>query len=198
VARKERLLQEVLERARKAETEAAELKSKLKVDTAAQKKAQRDMETALAEATAVSQRSEREYLTLRDSVESLTDGFRSDFERLRSEMKRREDALKHEASMASQKYQRLVEEIKAKEEARGEVAKLREEDKKLEAQIEEELRAEIQLLRVEVERSSGATDEAGKTATEITNELARLKRLLRAAGRDTSTEGGSPDLPAPT
>ncbi len=105
VARKERLLQEVrlasflrvsklkrkqlLERARKAEAEASSLKAQLKSETSTSKKTLRGMESSLAEATALSQKSEREYITLRDSIKGLVESFKTDAERLREEMRKR-------------------------------------------------------------------------------------------------------------
>ncbi|KAG8696783.1 hypothetical protein FRC09_008268, partial [Ceratobasidium sp. 395] len=53
VSRKERLLQELLERARKAENECQLLKNQLKTETTSSKKSLRDMETTLAEAKTV-------------------------------------------------------------------------------------------------------------------------------------------------
>ena len=108
VSRKERLLQEVLERARRAESEASNLKAQLKNETTTSKKAVREMETALAEATALSQKSEREYLTLKDAVKGLQDGWRTDVERLQEEVKRKEEAWKKEIEQVNLKYKTYV------------------------------------------------------------------------------------------
>lgn len=108
VSRKERLLQEVLERARRAETEASLLKAQLKNETTTSKKNIREMETALAEATALSQKSEREYLTLKDAVKGLQDGWRIDVERLQEEVKRKEEAWKKEIEQVNLKYKTYV------------------------------------------------------------------------------------------
>src|SRR5882762_3891669 len=82
---------QVLERARKAETEAASLKTQLKAETINNKKSIRDMEAALSESTALSQKSEREYITLRDSLKSMTESWKQDIERLRDEMRKKEE-----------------------------------------------------------------------------------------------------------
>ena len=108
VSRKERLLQEVLERARRAESEASNLKAQLKNETTTSKKSIRDMETALAEATALSQKSEREYLTLKDAVKGLQDGWRADVERLQEEIKVKEVVWKKEIEQVNLKYNTYV------------------------------------------------------------------------------------------
>ena len=96
VSRKDRLLQEVLERARKAEAEAAELRGQLKHESTNQKKVMKQMETTMAESTALSEKSQREYVTLKDSVKDLQEGWQTDVKVLRTEMKRREDEWKKE------------------------------------------------------------------------------------------------------
>lgn len=108
VSRKERLLQELLERARRAESEASNLKAQLKNETTTSKKTMRDMETALAEATALSQKSEREYLTLKDAVKGLQDGWRADVDRLQEEIKGKEAAWKKEIEQVNLKYKTYV------------------------------------------------------------------------------------------
>ena len=108
VSRKERLLQEVLERARRAESEASNLKAQLKNETTTSKKNTREMEVALAEATALSQKSEREYLTLKDAVKGLQDGWRADIERLQEDVKRKEEAWRKEIEQVNLKYKTYV------------------------------------------------------------------------------------------
>src|ERR1700733_11562660 len=121
---------QVLERARKAEKEAAALKAQLKSETTANRKTQRDMEHALSESTALSQKSEREYITLRDSLKAMTDGWKADTERLREEMTKREEKLQAEAEGMGRKYKRLVEELKSAKDggAKDSVISLRAED----------------------------------------------------------------------
>lgn len=96
VSRKDRLLQELLERARKAEAEAADLKAQVKADSTNQKKLMKQMETTMVESTAVSEKAQSEYITLKDSVKGLRDGWQADVDFLRTEMKKREDEWKKE------------------------------------------------------------------------------------------------------
>ena len=98
----------VLERARKAEAEAAALKTQLKSETSTSKKSIREMEAQVAQCTAVSQKSEREYITLRDAIKHLGDGWKQDVERLKREMHERETKWKKEAEDVGFKYRRLL------------------------------------------------------------------------------------------
>ncbi|KAG5644878.1 hypothetical protein DXG03_007519 [Asterophora parasitica] len=164
VARKERLLQEVLERARKAESEAAALKSQLKTETTTAKKSVQEMKAALSESTALSQKSEREYITLRDSIKGLVESWKADTERLREEMLKREEKVNAEAETVGKKYQLLLEEVRSAEGGRAEVKKLRELDKQVASDVEQAWRDEIARMKEEVERSSQESMEAASTA----------------------------------
>ncbi|KAJ6514977.1 hypothetical protein C8R47DRAFT_1089301 [Mycena vitilis] len=183
VARKERLLQEVLERARKAEAEATALKTTLKSETGTSKKALREMEAALAESTALSQKSEREYITLRESLKGLVEGFKRDGERLREEMTRREEKWRGEAEGVGRKYRLLLEEIQGAGEGRKEVQAAREADEKAAREVERGWQEEIKRLKEEVSRSSKESQEAGDTARQLSAELARLRRLMQGVRR---------------
>ena len=164
VARKERLLQEVLERARKAEAEAAALKSQLKSETSTSKKTIREMESALSESTALSQKSEREYLTLRDSLKHLTEGWKLDTDRLRDEMRKREEKLKAEAEKVGKMYNQLVQEVKVAKESKEEVKRLREEDRSKQEEVSKFWIGEIEKLRQGVEKDGKDSEEAARLA----------------------------------
>ncbi|ESK89330.1 hypothetical protein Moror_16248 [Moniliophthora roreri MCA 2997] len=189
VARKERLLQEVLERARKAEAEAATLKGQLKTETASSKKSLREMESQLSESTALSQKCEREYITLRDSLKSMKESWKSDTDKLRDEMRKREERWKNEAEAMGKKYRLLVEEVKKSNESREALSKLKEEEKKVNKELEDSWKEEIEKMKAEVERSSKEQQEASETARHLAAELARLRRLMQ---RVPSTDDGTP------
>jgi len=106
---------QVLERARKAEAEAASLKQHLKQETSTSKKTIREMETQLAESTALSKKSEREYITLRDSIKSMSDTWKLDVESLKSEMRKKEDKWRREVDGVGKKYKDLCLTVKEKE-----------------------------------------------------------------------------------
>ncbi|KAI0761781.1 hypothetical protein BD413DRAFT_234975 [Trametes elegans] len=186
VARKERLLQEVLERARKAESEVVTLRSQLKNETSTSKKTIRDMESTLAENTARTQKAEREYTVLRDSIDGLVKSFHSDANNLREEMARREEKLKGEAEEMGRKYRLLLEKIQQERddggEGIGELRRLTQENERIGKEIEDGLRSEMRQLREEVDRSTKESEEATQTAKILAAELGRLRRLMRQAG----------------
>lgn len=84
-------------------------KSQLKQETANAKRSIREMELTLAESTALSAKSEREYITLRDSMKHMVDGWKADVERLREDMGRKEREWKEEAAAMAKKYEALCQ-----------------------------------------------------------------------------------------
>ena len=163
------------------------------------------METALAESTALSSKSEREYITLRDSIKSMTESWKSDTDRLREEIKRREEKWKVEEQSMGKKYRLLVEEVQAAETARLQSVDLREENTRIGKELEEAWAEEISAMRTAMEKSNKDSEEANATAKcvvstfrsatdadvampcrELAAELARLRRLMRTAGRAES------------
>ncbi|KAH8108321.1 hypothetical protein DFH11DRAFT_1634401 [Phellopilus nigrolimitatus] len=190
VARKERLLQEVLDRARKAEAEATALKTQLKSETTVSKKAVREMEAQVHQSSAVSQKSEREYITLRDAIKHLSEGWKQDVDKLKREMQEREAKLRKEAEDVGGKYRRLLEQAEKERKARSTVEELRAGEMGLQGEWERLLRAQIDELRISVQRSEQESTRAGKTAQDVSNELSRLRSLIRAVER-TDEEDGS-------
>ena len=126
------------------------------------------MESTLAESTTLSQKSEREYITLRDSIKSMTESWKHDTDRLRDEMRKREDKLKKEAESAGKKYKQLVEEVKAAQEQQVLVKDLQQESSQIRTEIEDEFREEIRKLKTQVEMQSKQSDEAAQTARLVT------------------------------
>ncbi|KAJ3885799.1 hypothetical protein GG344DRAFT_91158 [Lentinula edodes] len=159
VARKERLLQEVRPRARKAETDATQLRSQLKSETSQSKKSLREMEVALAESNALSQKSERD-------LKHLTESWKSDTERLHDEIRKREEKWKGEAETLCKKYRKLVEEVQASRKGEEVVKVLREEDRNKAKEIEDRWMKEIDI--------KSDSKEDSETARQLSAELARL------------------------
>jgi len=143
-----------LERARKAEAEAANLKSQLKTETTTSKKTIREMEAALSESTALSQKSEREYITLRDSLKSMTESWKQDTDRLRDEMRKKEEKQQAEAQRIGKLYRDGQEVLN----------KLKEEDRKCSEDVNIYWKKEIEAMKVEVEKDSKNSEQALKTA----------------------------------
>ncbi|KAF8972776.1 hypothetical protein BDZ97DRAFT_1649862 [Flammula alnicola] len=191
VARKERLLQEVLERARKAEAEAAALKAQLKNETSTSKKTIREMEATLSESTALSQKSEREYITLRDSLKGMAESWKQDTDRLREEMRKREDKLQAEAQRLGKMYRDLVSEIQKSNEGKELLKKLKEENQTRSKEVEKYWTEQIESMKQEVDKESRNSEEANRIAKHLSEELARLRRLMQSAGRRTSSDDNS-------
>ncbi|PVG00752.1 hypothetical protein CPB86DRAFT_700554 [Serendipita vermifera] len=186
VSRKERMLQEVLERARKAESEAAELRAQLKTDSTSQKKALREMEVSLAESTALSSKSQREYVTLKDSIKGLEEGWQTDIDTLRVEMKKREEKWKKEVDEVNLKYKGLVKLTQAAQAERAKMEALKAESRALDAKFEEVFKEELRSLADAIQQSSKKSDEANVTAERLSDQLAHIRQLMRMGRRPES------------
>lgn len=208
----------MLERARKAEAETVALKAQLKAETTNSKKSLREMEAALAESTALSSKSEREYVTLRDTLKGMKATWRTDVEGLREDMRKREERLRSEAETAGKKYAKLLEESKARKADVQNVEQLREQDTRIRREVEEEFRDQMLALKKEVQSSSEASQKAEKTAQyvalslfhhspfvgvwlihafflshrHLAGELARLRRLMQSTSQPAPEAEGSP------
>lgn len=197
VARKERLLQEVLERARKAEAEAAALKAQAKAEAAAAKKSV----ATVNEAVTQSQKAQREYVTLRDSITGMTQGWKNEVKELKDEMRKRDEAWREEVKEVTVKYTSLVKLVKATryvdgkrihmvemtdcgpfsaERSRIEASKV--ESVKVDRKFEIAMQEELKSLAKEIHKSTQEGEEAVKQTSELTLELTRLRRLMRTAG----------------
>lgn len=160
---------QVLERARKAEAEAAALKSQLKNETSTSKRALREMETQVQQCTSVSQKSEREYVTLRDAIKHLSEGWKQDVDRLKKEMQERESKWQKEAEEVGFKYRRLVQQVEKERELQTAVKDLRAEEERIHSEWEGILTAQIQELRSSMQRTESETSTAGKIAQYVTS-----------------------------
>ena len=154
----------MLERARKAESEAAALKAQLKTETTTSKKTIREMEAALSESTALSQKSEREYITLRDGMKGMAETWKQDTDRLREEMRRREEKLRIEGERLGKMYKDLIEKVKSSNEGRELIKSFKEEDRRRAEEVESLWMKEIETLKSEVEKQEKSTEAANKTA----------------------------------
>ena len=154
----------MLERARKAEGEAAALKTQLKNETTTSKKTIREMEAALSESTALSQKSEREYITLRDGMKGMAETWKQDTDRLREEMRRREEKLRTEGERLGKMYKDLVEKVKSSNEGKEVIKSFKEEDRRRTEEVEYQWAIQIETLKLEVEKQEKTTEAANKTA----------------------------------
>ncbi|CAE6418260.1 unnamed protein product [Rhizoctonia solani] len=176
VARKERLLQETADRARKAEAEVQTLKSQLKDETSTSKKSMKEMHTTLSQAKAVAQRSEREYVQLRDTLSTMREGWRREVEALRDQMR----GSQNEAQEALSKQTMLLKLLEDQRAQRENMDKLHAEYRAVQDELTEQFRSELAAALATVEKSARDCDAAGRTAKDVADELARLQRLIKA------------------
>lgn len=171
---RKRRTKKLLERARKAEAEAAALKSDYKSETSTSKRRIRELESQLTESSTLSKKSENEYIVLRESIKGLVDGFKYDINRLKDEMRKREEKLKGEVDGVGAKYKKLLEEQRKVQKEREDLKKLLEEDRGLREKVDKRWMEEIEKLKEEVEVSGRKTVEAGSTAQYVLLSLSLL------------------------
>ena len=192
---------QLLERARKAESEVITLRAQLKSDSTMTKKNLREMEATVAEQRARTQKSEREYTTLKEGIEGMKRSWKSDIDALREEMNRRDEKSRAEAAVMAKKYRKMADELKASQSGGESIKKMKAEDEKIRKELEDGFRDQIKTLKEEMDQQSKENSEAVQTARsvplachilvqtshvhvcrELASELGRLRRLMRVAG----------------
>ncbi|KZW00045.1 hypothetical protein EXIGLDRAFT_762142 [Exidia glandulosa HHB12029] len=193
ITRKERLLQEVLERARKAEAEATTLKTQVKTDTATTKKTIRDMEVALTEATALSQKSQSEYAAIQSAYTRLGESWRRELDGVKEDMRVREAALRKEAEDIALKYRSLVKLVQASSAERAKLEAARGDARAINEEFAASFRTELSALAQEIERSSSQSKEDTRMTLVVKDELDRILRLMHALGRASAEDEDEDD-----
>lgn len=84
------------------------LKTALKNTTSENKKALTDMEATVSEATTISQKAEREYAALKDSVSGMMDAWRREVQELRAQVHRKEEEWAKEREEVALKYKSVL------------------------------------------------------------------------------------------
>ena len=165
------------------------------------KKNLRDMEATVAEQRSRTQKSEREYTTLKESIEGMKRYWKTDIDALKEEMNRRDEKARSEATATAKKYRKMADELKASHTDGESIKKMKAEDDKIRKEIEDGFRDQIKLLKDEMAKQSKENSEAVATARfvfpltflsgccssarvcrELASELGRLRRLMRVAG----------------
>ncbi|KAJ9112458.1 hypothetical protein QFC20_002246 [Naganishia adeliensis] len=108
ISRKERLLTEVLERARSAEATAATSVKERKQLEGSTKKSLAEMKDKMEAATLTATRSEREAVILREAVTSLKDSWKKEVRTLRAEIKEAYDAVQLQRQEADDKHSKIL------------------------------------------------------------------------------------------
>ncbi|OCF34049.1 hypothetical protein I316_04396 [Kwoniella heveanensis BCC8398] len=187
VSRKERLLQEILERARTAEAALASHQSTRKALEQSTKKSLSHMTAQLTEAQAGQAKAERES-AYTDSVRSLRDVWAREVKSVREEWKKGEEKGKREREEARQKHLALVKLVQSQSADRAAIQDLAEKASKQSALATEAFEAQITGLRAEIDRSSEESRLAKAQTEELAGELVRLRRLMREPRRESLEE----------
>ena len=159
---------QLLERARKAESEVITLRAQLKSENTMTKKSLREMEATVAEQRSRTQKSEREYTTLKDSIEGMKRNWKTDVEALREEMNRRDEKARMEATTTAKKYRKMADELKSSQTDGESIKKMKAEDEKIRREIEDGFRDQIKILKDEMAKQANENSEAVNTARFVT------------------------------
>lgn len=186
IARKERLLQEILERARTAETSLKDLQQTHKSLEQATKKKIQEMKQQMNDARVEKTKAERECVSLRDGVKSLRDVWAREVKALKEEIRRKEEGDKKEMEEARNNYIALAELIEAQSAERASTQELINKTLSnytaLHGHFETEtssLRARAKELEDIVDKQAKENASALQQVEKLAGELQRLRRLMR-------------------
>ncbi|KAG7530611.1 hypothetical protein FFLO_04913 [Filobasidium floriforme] len=180
--RKQKLLSEVLERARTAESAVqTHLKDRKTLETNTTKSLA-EMTAKLQEAQTLATKSEREAVVLREGFAQYKEMQKRELGELRAEMARLVEGTRTEMEEATIKRNQLVKALQARTASAAAVEELLRESRALQAQGEERLKDEIEQLKRDL--VNDPSTRALAMAESLTEELARMKRLMRANAVD--------------
>lgn len=128
------------------------------------KKNLREMEATVVEQRARTQKSEREYTTLKDSIEGMKRNWRSDIDALREEMNKRDEKARAESAVMAKKYRKMADELKASQTGGESIKKMKAEDEKIRKEIEDGFRDQIKMLKEDMVKQAKENSEAVDTA----------------------------------
>ena len=132
------------------------------------KKSLREMEATVAEQRSRTQKSEREYTTLKESIEGMKRNWKTDVDALREEMNRRDEKARTEAVTTAKKYRKMADELKASQTDGESIKKMKVEDEKIRKEIEDGFRDQIEMLKNEMAKQANENSEAVNTARFVT------------------------------
>ena len=128
------------------------------------KKNLREMEATVAEQRSRTQKSEREYTTLKDSIDGMKRNWKNDIEALREEVNRRDEKARAEGTVMAKKYRKMADELKASQTGGESIKKMKAEDEKVRKEIEDGFRDQIKTLKDEMAKQANENSEAVNTA----------------------------------
>jgi len=145
------------------------------------------MEAKLAESTASSQRSEREYITLKESIQGMGEQWTKELDALKTDFKAREDEWKKQVEDSGLKYRTLTKLVQATQAERARIESLKAEKLKIDTEFEKSFREELSSLSEAIKESHLGSQESTKVAVHVQEELDRIHRLIRARGKEPSS-----------
>lgn len=128
------------------------------------KKNLREMEATVAEQRTRTQKSEREYTMLKESIEGMKRNWKSDIDALREEVNKRDEKARAEATVTAKKYRKMADELKASQTGGESIKKMKAEDEKIRKEIEDGFRDQIKMLKKEMDKQAKENSEAVDTA----------------------------------
>lgn len=128
------------------------------------KKNLREMEATVSEQRARTQKSEREYTTLKESIEGMKRNWKTDIDALREEVNKKDEKGRAEASVIAKKYRKMADELKASQTGGESIKKMKAEDEKIRKEIEDGFRDQIKMLKEEMAKQANENSEAVDTA----------------------------------
>ncbi len=103
-------------------------------------------------------------------MKHLTNSWKHDMDRVREEMKKREEKVKAEGERLGKMYKELLEELKKEQEGKEEVKRLWDEDKKKDEEVRKYWVKEMERIKTGFEREVRTSNEA--------NQIARLVSIV--------------------
>jgi len=97
-------------------------------------------------------------------MKHLTDSWKHDMDRVREEMKKREEKVSAEGERLGKMYKELVEELKKEQEGKQEVKRLWDEDKKKDKEVRKYWMEEVERIKAGLEKEVRTSNEANQTA----------------------------------
>jgi len=126
-------------------------------------------------------------------MKHLSVGWKQELESLKSDMTKREERCRKECEETGQKYGILVAQVKKERADYATVKELKGDLGRVAKEWESSMTAQLSVVKEDVSKSQVESEAAGKMAQDVSNELLRLRSLIRAVSRTSPqpTAGGS-------
>ncbi|KAJ9106271.1 hypothetical protein QFC21_001416 [Naganishia friedmannii] len=181
ITRKERLLSEVLERARTAESTASTLAKERKQIEGTTRKSLAEMKEKMEVAVSNSLKSEREAATLRDGLSSLKESWRKEAKSLRVEIKEVQDSARQQQQETADKQAAILKLVDAQALEKQKLLRTQKDFEQNEDRLLDILQPQLTELRESTDAHASEEQQNQKIAAELKGEIDRLTRLIRTS-----------------